>query len=183
MVEVPEEGTFGFTLVARSGQQSGRSPATGDQPQVWVTVDATRPTVKVTGLELSLTSKVPSLILRWNAMDKNFGPRPITLSYATQTDGPWTLLAQNVENTGRYEWPVSANVPASMYVRIEATDLVGNLGSAQTPNPVRIDPNWVLGTPPADAAKTAAAQLHPVEPPHPEASIVNVDVNAPTRKE
>jgi len=183
VVEVPEEGTFGFTLVARSGHESGHSPASGDQPQVWVTVDTTRPTVKVTGLELSLTSKVPSLILRWNAQDKNFGPRPVTLSYATQADGPWTLLAQNVENTGRYEWPVSANVPASMYVRVEATDLVGNLGSAQTPNPVRIDPNWVLGTPAADAAKAAAAQLHPVEPTHPEVSIVNVDVNTPTRKE
>lgn len=182
VVEVKEEGTYGFTLVARTGAQlGGRPPVPGDTPQVWVTVDATKPAVQMTGLELSLTSKVPSLILRWTARDKNFGPRPVTLAYAVQPEGPWTLIAQNVENNGRFEWPLPPNMPSAMYVRIEAADLVGNTGVVVTPNPIPINANWVSATAPApvpEAAKTPLLPRPTGDPVHPAASIVNVEVGA-----
>jgi hypothetical protein len=173
VVDVKDEGTYGFTLVAR-GAGEPKAPQPGDAPQVWVVVDTTKPAVQLTGLELSLTAKVPSLIVRWDAADHNFGPRPVTLAYAVKPEGPWMLIAENVENTGRYEWPIPPNVPPAMYVRVGAIDLVGNRGEAQTPNPVHLDANLASGLAPADASKL----LKPIaEQPPAAASIVNLEVS------
>jgi hypothetical protein len=135
VVEVPGEGTYGFTLVGHGGAR----PQAGDSPQVWVTVDTTKPTVQLHGVELSLTTRPQNLVVRWSAEDKNLGPRPITLSYAAQAQGPWMTLAANLPNTGRYEWPVPKNFPRAFFLRVEAIDLTGNAASAQTPNPIRRD--------------------------------------------
>jgi hypothetical protein len=40
---------------------------------------------------------------------------------------------------GHYEWPVSANMPHTMQFRLLARDAAGNIGSAQTSQPVLID--------------------------------------------
>src|SRR5262249_18265361 len=71
--EVAGEGTSGFTLVARGPAR----PQPGDSPQVWVTVDTTKPTVQLHGVELSLTTRPQGLVIRWSAYDENLGPRPI----------------------------------------------------------------------------------------------------------
>ena len=63
---------------------------------------------------------------------------PITLSWAEGPDGPWHAFATQIENTGRYSWQVPGNVPARVYLRVEAFDLVGNVGSAMTLMPVII---------------------------------------------
>jgi hypothetical protein len=168
VVEVKDEGTYGFTLVARNGNGVGKSPPQpGESPQVWVNVDTTPPAVTLAGVEMSLTSKTPSLIIRWTAKDRNFGPRPVTLSYAANADGPWTLLASNVENNGRYEWPLPKNnVPASMYVRVQAADLNGNVGSVQTEKPIRLDIYTAKAepAPPATDALRPNATIVTVEP-------------------
>jgi hypothetical protein len=177
LVEVKDEGTFGFTLVARGGADGARPPQAGDAPQVWVMVDATKPAVQLTGLELSLTTKIPSLIVRWSATDKNFGPRPVTLSYASKPEGPWTLLAENLENTGRYEWPIPANLPPAMYVRVEAMDLVGNSSMVQTPTPIHLDANWMSAFGPPEAGKTQPLPHPSPEQAKPVASIVNLEVS------
>jgi hypothetical protein len=154
-IEVRDEGVFGYTMVARpNGDRSSTQPKSGDVPQVWVTVDATKPVVSLTGVELNLTSKAPNLIVRWTAKDRNFGPRPITVSYAERPEGPWMPLATNVENSGRYECAIPANLPKRALLRVEAVDLVGNTGSAQTDRVVRLD----------FAAASSAVNLLPVPP-------------------
>jgi hypothetical protein len=138
--EVNEEGLYGFTLVARSGVGLGKEPPqAGDLPQVWVEVDLSKPVVTVTSTETGITNKSPSLTVRWTVQDKNLSLRPVTLSYAELPDGPWTPIAANLENTGQHVWPLPATAPRRFYVRVEATDLVGNVGTAQTPTPVTID--------------------------------------------
>jgi hypothetical protein len=140
VIEVNQEGLYGFTLLARSGVGMAQEPPQpGDPPQVWVEVDLTKPAVQLTGVEFVCTPKARTLTVRWTAGDKNISPRPITISHADQPDGPWTVVAANLENTGHHEWPVPASAPRAVYVRVEATDLVGNVGAAQTPNPVLID--------------------------------------------
>jgi hypothetical protein len=167
VVEVKDEGTYGFTLVARNGNGLGKAPPqAGDLPQVWVSVDTTPPVVTLCGVERSLTSKTPSLIVRWTAKDKNFGPRPVTLSFASSADGPWTLLAGNVENTGRYEWPLTSTLPATMYVRVQAMDLNGNVGAALTESPICLE------------GSTAKAEAAP-EAARPSTTILNVEPSQP----
>jgi hypothetical protein len=180
VVEVKDEGTYGFTLVARNGNGLGKAPPQpGDLPQVWVSVDTTPPAVTLSGVELNLTSKTPSLIVRWTAKDKNFGPRPVTLSFAPAAEGPWTLLAGNVENTGRYEWPLSSALPATMYVRVQAADLNGNVGMALTENPIRLDGYTVRADAAPEPARPAAAPTPAIDPARPSATILDVEPNEP----
>jgi hypothetical protein len=140
VVDVAEEGLYGFTLVARSGNGLGKEPPRPcDPPQVWVEVDVTRPDVRLLGTESSYGGKTPTLTIRWSASDKNLGPFPISLSYAERAEGPWTPIAAKLHNTGQFTWPVGPEVPRRFFVRVEAADLVGNLAAAQSPAPVVID--------------------------------------------
>jgi hypothetical protein len=176
LVEVKEEGTYGFTLLARNGNGLGKAPPQpGDLPQVWVSVDLTPPAVTLSGVEMSLTSKTPGLIIRWTAKDRNFGPRPVTLSYASNPEGPWTLMAANVDNTGRYEWPLTDSVPANMYVRVQAADLNGNVGYAQTENPIRLDGYTVKADTMPEPARPSSPPPASIDPARPSTTILSVD--------
>jgi len=140
IVEIGEEGQYGFTLLARSGVGLGeRPPQVGDPPQVWVEVDLTKPQVRILNVDPPRSVDDRNLTISWSASDKNLGRQPITLSYAEQVDGLWTPIASNLENTGRHVWPMPANVPFRLYVRVEAADRAGNVGSAQTANPILVD--------------------------------------------
>ena len=134
VVDVKEEGLYGFSMIARGKDELAKNqpPQPGEPPQVWVAVDLTKPVVQLLGAELNIMAKAPALVIRWNAKDRNFGPRPITLLYAERLEGPWTPVAANVENNGRYEWCMPACVPSSVFVRVQAVDLMGNTGMAQT---------------------------------------------------
>jgi hypothetical protein len=140
VVEVSEEGLYGFTLVARNGLGIGKAPPqTGDPPQVWVAVDWTKPRVRLLGIEQGADAKAASLVIRWSASDKNLGPRPITLSFAEQAGGPWSTIIANAENTGRYVWQLPEKIPGRVLIRVEAGDLAGNVGWAESKDPVVLD--------------------------------------------
>jgi hypothetical protein len=117
--------------------------------------------VQLNGVELSLTPKTPILVIRWSAQDRNFNKRPITISYAEATEGPWVPLAANIENTGRHEIPLTMNMPHRMLLRIEAVDVAGNVGQAQTKEPIRLELPW--------SSAQATEDKPPVLPPTPEA--------------
>jgi hypothetical protein len=140
VVEVKDDALYGFTLVARNGIGLGkRPPHAGDQPQIWVVVDTTNPVVKLLDVQAGVTGDMQYLNIRWKASDANLGQRPITLSYAEQAAGPWTVIASSIENTGSYTWALPSGVPPRLLVRVEATDLVGNVGVAQMPEPILLD--------------------------------------------
>jgi hypothetical protein len=173
VIEVKEEGTYGFTMVARNSAGEGKdSPKPGELPQLWVTVDTLKPVVQLLGVEMSLTSKSPSLVVRWLATDKNFGKRPITVSFAEQAEGPWLPLATGMDNTGRSELPVTSHLPKRTYLRVEATDLAGNVGTSQTVNPLRLDV-YVSGAIVAPAAEGPKPTVTP-----PTVSITSVEPTA-----
>jgi hypothetical protein len=165
VVAVKDDGLYGFALRA-AGEGPGDRPATGEVPQVWIAVDTTKPVVKMLGTEMDDSARTPTLILRWSAQDKNFGPRPMTLSYAERPDGPWMILAANVENTGRFEWALPGGVPPGVYLRIQATDLMGNVGLAQTTNKLLLPQTGVAELPPAERTLTAR-DAAPPGPPQP----------------
>ncbi len=184
-VEVKDEGLHGFTLLARNGADAGKEgPIPGDQPQVWVMVDFTKPVVQITGVEVAHSGKNSNIQIHWTARDKNLGFRPITLSYAEQSDGPWTKIAAGVENSGQYEWQPPAGAPHHVFVRVEAADMAGNVASVQTPNALRLDTTVVVAAPPPSALTPVAEFAHkplaaPVAPeaPHPSVAILGVEPN------
>jgi hypothetical protein len=139
-VDVEEEGVYGFTFVARTGLGGGKEPpTTGDPPQIWVEVDVTRPVVFLTATQPGSGSR--TLTVNWTATDKNLGRRPISLYFADEHTSQWLPIAVNLENSGSYAWQIPLSVPNSFKVRVDATDLAGNVGSAETPSPVQIDLN------------------------------------------
>ncbi len=130
-VEVKDEGLYGFTMLARGKDEPKGEPPPGEPPQVWVAVDLTKPDVQLLDAEVNAQAQVPALIVRWTAKDRNFGPQPITVLYADRPEGPWRPLAANLENNGRCEGPLPPNLADNVYLRVQAADLVGNLGLSQ----------------------------------------------------
>jgi hypothetical protein len=140
IIEVSEEGLYGFTLLAKNGiGLSNDPPKSGDAPQVWVEVDLTKPAVSLTDVKATVDGKGPALAIGWKASDKNMTNQPITISYSEKESGPWQPIASHLDNTGKYLWPIRAGLPGKIFVQVEARDLAGNAGAAKTTTPVQID--------------------------------------------
>ena len=137
-----DEGIYGITLVARSGVGLGEQPPKyGDRPQFWIEVDLTKPIVQVGSTIVSTGLDKGKLTVSWSAQDKNLGPTPIRLSYAKERDGPWIPFADKLGNSGRYVWLMSEEAQRAyqFFLKVEATDLAGNVGEAITQDKVKVD--------------------------------------------
>ena len=148
IVEVEGEGRYGFTLIAKSGVGLGESaPRPGDQPQIWIEVDLTKPEVRDLDAIVGRGPDTGNMTITWAAGDKNLARRPISISYATKQEGPWTPVpgATQIENTGKFVWRMSADVPFEFLIRVEAIDEAGNVGMAETQKSIKVD----LSTPKA----------------------------------
>jgi hypothetical protein len=141
VLDVPNEGVYGLTLLARSGVGLGdRPPQIGDRPQLWMEVDTTKPDVKLLGVVVGTGADKGKVTIAWEARDKNLAREPITLSYGKAPNGPWQPIAAKLANTGRYVWTLpNDNVPYQFHVQVEAVDRAGNVGEAITPELVKVD--------------------------------------------
>jgi hypothetical protein len=140
VVEVEREGMYGFTMLARNAVGvSKQPPHSGDSPQVWVIVDETAPAVGDVRAELNRDSKPRTVAVTWKAVDQNLRRNSITLLSAASEAGPWKVIAANLENTGQYLWTLPNDAPVTAVIRVEATDLAGNIGRAQTAASVPLD--------------------------------------------
>ncbi len=133
VIEVNREGTYGFMMVARNATENSVAPAAGEAPQIWVEVDWTKPVVSLSDVKVGSGYMGRTASIHWTATDSNLTQKPITLSYAESPEGPWRTFAASLDNSGRYLWQVPSNVPANVFLRVEAFDLVGNVGVAQGP--------------------------------------------------
>jgi hypothetical protein len=134
LVEVDREDLYGFTMVVHGGgSHAGHAPQEGDRPQIWVEVDTTLPNVRILGIDAGVGETNRCLTITWRASDKNMGARPVGIAYALEAAGPWTMIAGQLENTGRYVWHMPADMPHHFLVRVDATDQAGNVGCAALP--------------------------------------------------
>jgi len=137
---VDEEGLYGFRIVVETAGAVAQPPASGDKPELWVSVDLHRPVIELTAIERGQGNLADHLILRWQAADDNLEPRPISLFYSSRPAGPWSAIATSLEDTGEYAWRIERHVPARFYLRAEARDTAGNLAAFQTREPVEFTP-------------------------------------------
>jgi hypothetical protein len=138
LVEVENEGIYGFrvVIVGKNGLAS-QTPRSGDLADLWVGVDATKPTVEITSAAYGSEAHAGQLDIRWTARDANLGNRPVTLSFSAQPDGPWTTIAASLPNNGQYYWRVDSRVPAEFYLRIEVRDEAGNVAVHRLDQPLQ----------------------------------------------
>ena len=108
-----------------------------NSPSLWIEVDTTAPVVQLKELEPNVAAG--TIDIRWMVTDKNLGPEPISLSFATRRDGPWQPVARNLKNDGFYRWPIPRDMGGQFFIRVEATDMAGNVTRTEAPTAVVLD--------------------------------------------
>ena len=140
IVQVPREGSYGFTLLVRSGVGlAGDPPQPGEKPNTLVSVDETAPRVQLLPVEQGRGQSLNKLLIRWLAQDENLAERPISLWYGASPTGPWQPIAGGLDNTGSYVWTMAPGIAPRLHFRIEARDGAGNVQRLDTAEPLLID--------------------------------------------
>lgn len=138
-VDLGGEGRFGLKLVTTSAANQGdRPPVAGEPPQTVVEVDSAGPSVALDRPQLSGNR----LVIAWQATDPHPASRPVMISIraADSPDARWQIITPTpVDNTGQYQWLISPKCPARIQVRVDVRDALGNLGFAETAEPVIVD--------------------------------------------
>jgi hypothetical protein len=141
--DAPAEGQYGFIIIAKSRAGLGESaPRSGDAPRVQVTVDTSKPKVRIIDIKARPNGDRGGAILEilWEASDPNMAPQPIDIEYASNVEGPnWKMIADKLDNSGRFTWAVPSGEDYQFFVRIKARDKATNVGMAITDRPVVVD--------------------------------------------
>lgn len=139
-VEVSGEASYGFrvVIIGRNGLV-GNQPKSGDPADIWVGIDTTKPTARITQAAYGSGDQAGRLDIRWEASDKHLLPRPITLSMAERPEGPFTPIAAGLPNTGQYFWEFDPRSPRQIYLRIEVRDSAGNMAIESLREPISVE--------------------------------------------
>jgi len=136
-IETKGEGVFGFRIVVVGGNGlASPRPLAGESPDIFVVVDRTRPSIRITGARYGEGDRTGGLVIRYECNDTNLPRRPVGLAFSGSPDGPWTTIAAGLENTGEYVWRADPNLPRQLYLRIDGTDQAGNVGTYILDQPI-----------------------------------------------
>lgn len=165
-VDIPDEGIYGFRIVVTSTEGfSGRAPQAGDLADIWVDVDLTRPQAVIKAAPLGQGPQAGKLIIQWQATDRKLATRPVSLYYAETLEGPWSVIAAGLENTGTYPWRVDSQIPKQIFLRMEVKDRAGNLAVHDFATPVdlhRLNPTGrIRGFDDSPGGVRSAAKIAP----------------------
>jgi hypothetical protein len=139
-VVVAGEGVYGFRIVVINNDgQSNEPPQRGDDADVWVRIDATAPSARITAAPYGVGPEAGLLNIQWEASDENLAENPVTLSFAENPAGRWTTIAAGLPNDGSYHWRVEPHVPQQVYLRLEVRDKAGNVGVHQLREPINVN--------------------------------------------
>jgi hypothetical protein len=145
--DAPEDGAYGFIMIAtsRADVASRPPPKANDTPQLWVEVDTKKPEAKLKTVRLSHPGDSRTLVLEWEAKDKNIEALPVLFEYA-EVDvqgnaGKWQELTTLLPNTGRYVC-ATPQLPAGCYlfkVRMHVFDKAGNMTTIEWEKEISAD--------------------------------------------
>ena len=138
-IQVETEGLFGFRMiiVGANGLASNR-PRNGDNADAWIHVDTELPQARITSALYGKGKESGSLVIEYRAADEYLPERPIVLSYSETPEGPWNIVASGVRNQGRYVWPADPSLPPTIYLKLEAYDLAGNVAVHRLESPIEV---------------------------------------------
>ena len=138
-VDAQGEGTFGFAVRVRNGLGfADAPPQPGQVPEIVVTVDEAAPAVELAQPSVRVDG-FGTVQLAWRVTDLHPAPSPVRLEYSTTPNGPWTPVFDWQADQGGFDWSIRPGTPSSLYFRLLARDAAGNVGAAQTPQPVIVD--------------------------------------------
>ncbi len=136
-IETTGEGVYAYRIVvlSASGLASPR-PLPGEPADIAVVVDSTKPEVKISSAKYGDGDQIGSLVIGYSCSDKQLLPRPVALAFSETLDGPWTTIASGLRNDGSHVWPADPQLPRQFYLRIDATDKAGNVGTYVLDSPI-----------------------------------------------
>jgi hypothetical protein len=137
--DLPEDGVWGIALALGTAGRPAEPPAAGDAPDYWVEADTTRPAVTVHDVHRGSGDDASQIILSWAVQDRNLGPEPVELFWASQPDGPWQPGVRGLRAEALLHWPIPATAGSRLYLRLEATDRAGNVGRWETREPILLE--------------------------------------------
>ena len=145
-VELPQTGFYGvrLELVADVPDADG-GPRSGSEPDAWVGIDEEPPQVEIAAADRDETAGGDVLVIRYAARDPLLPADAVRLSYSPNPDGPWATIAAGLANEGSHRWEPGRNVPARVFIRVEATDAAGNAGAGVTDEAVSVAPTRFHG--------------------------------------
>ena len=127
-VQLRRQGLYGFQMLVDSGRGNPPTPPRdGDKPDVWVIVDWTKPTARISRADVRDGTYGSEVKIEWRAQDTLLADTPISLSYSDRPNGPWSTIVQSVPNTGVYQCRTDRRLPQSLYLRMEVRDMAGNV--------------------------------------------------------
>jgi hypothetical protein len=141
LVPLPrDEVVYGFYMVVKSRAGLGKPPPkSGDLPQIRIERDTVAPAAHWLR-PMPDPARRDTLILAWEASDRNLAQNPVTLEWADDPGGPWHAIGKpDMPNTGRFAWQVPADIKPSVYLRLSVRDTAGNIGVHQTEQPELVD--------------------------------------------
>jgi hypothetical protein len=132
----PRAGRWGIRLEIPTKNGDGR-PQPGDPPNSFVEVDARKPVV---------TLEQPSyerdwVRVAWSAEDANLAEDSVRVAFSLRPDGPWKTIVAQQPTVGEYIWKPSDEAAAvPVYLKIDALDKAGNIGSAVARKAIQREP-------------------------------------------
>ncbi len=140
VVDVPEDGIYGFGIRVRSGAGlADDPPQSGEEPSIVIVVDRTPPTVQLLPVQQGAGGSMNKISISWRLSDDNPSDKPISLYYAANPNGPWEPICTSQPDTGNYVWSVNQGVPSRLFIRVLARDAAGNQAYVETPQPILVD--------------------------------------------
>jgi len=138
-VTLPASGLYGVRLeMVSDAADAAGGPRSGAAPDAWVGVDEEQPQVELVAISRDESTPAGALVIRYVVRDPLIAPRAARLLYSPNADGPWATIADGLDNQGEHRWAPDKAVPAKVHVRVEATDLAGNVGAAVSPDEISI---------------------------------------------
>jgi hypothetical protein len=140
-VELSDAGFYGvrLELVATVPDADG-GPRSGAEPDAWIGIDEEPPEVELAGVDRDEAAATDTLVIRYAARDPLLAADSVRLLYSPNAEGPWATIATVAAAGGAHRWEPGKNVPARVFIRIEATDAAGNQAAAVSEEAASVAP-------------------------------------------
>jgi hypothetical protein len=92
------------------------------------------------GIDRDETASTDAFVIRYAARDPLLASNSVRLLYSPNAEGPWATIMTGAANEGSHRWEPGKNVPARVFIRIEATDAAGNQAAAVSDEAVSVAP-------------------------------------------
>jgi hypothetical protein len=140
-VELAEAGFYGVRLeLVADVPDADAGPRSGAEPDAWVGIDDQPPQLELVGIDRDETASTDAFVIRYAARDPLLASNSVRLLYSPNAEGPWATIMTGAANEGSHRWEPGKNVPARVFIRIEATDAAGNQAAAVSDEAVSVAP-------------------------------------------